>query len=57
MDIKDRVLGFTYPLDTELSRDTWRNDGFLLNTLKIHFRQSRVLLNLLKCILRGAKKA
>ena len=32
------------------------NDSFLLNSLKTLFRLSRVLLDLLKCILSGAKK-
>ena len=32
------------------------NDGFFLNTLKTLLRLSRVLLDLWKCILSGAKK-
>ena len=32
------------------------NDNFLLNTLKTLFRLSRIVLDLLKCILREAKK-
>ena len=51
-----------FPLSTlSISRQTpvlsgALNDGFLLNTLKTLFRLSRALLDIYKCILRGARK-